>query len=193
MNKNSSVIATLSLSILLTACGGGGGGGGGNGNEGQANSQVPSPVVAGELEGTWVSATDGNATGDTCGLTASGERGYRRTLTFNANRYSVKEESCLILSGNKGSYFQMGSGTGTFSTGAVTTESSDPTVRMRALDLISSETFYTSYNLVSNKLRIAGPFQTYDGTTREKRAFQIATYYDSASRTLIENPTYIKQ
>jgi hypothetical protein len=64
---------------------------------------------------------------------------------------------------------------------------------MRALDLVSSTTTYTSYNLVSNRLHIAFPFQTYDGTTREKRAFQIATFYEAASRTLIANPTFIKQ
>ena len=123
----------------------------------------------------------------------SGAPGERFTLTFNMNRYTYKAESCLILSGNKGSYMLSDSASGTFSIGDVTQASSDLTQQMRALDIISSNTTYTSYNLVSNQLHIALPFQTYDGSTRDKRAFQIATYYDPASKSLITNPVYIKQ
>jgi hypothetical protein len=189
VKKNLSTIsAIVCLSSILAACGGGGGNGPANSSAGPSSS-----TVATELEGTWIASTDDNTTGSACGLTSSGALGERFTVTFNMNRYTHKSESCVILIGNKGSYLLTDTASGTFSTGDIVLSSTDPTMQMRALDLISSTTAYTSYNLVSNKLRIALPFQTYDGSTREKRAFQIATFYDPASKTLIVNPTYIKQ
>lgn len=189
MRENLSRInAIVILSSILAACGGGGGGG-----STTAGSTSSNATTATELEGTWVAATDNNYTGTACGLTSSGAPGERQTVTFNMNRYTYKSETCLIVSGNKGGYMLSDTETGTFSIGDVVQSSTDPTAQMRALDLISSKTIYTSYNLVSNQLHIAGPFQNYDGTTRDKRAFQIATYFDTASRSLIVNPTFVKQ
>jgi len=184
LSKTSAIVI---LSSLLAACGGGGGG------STTASTPLSSATTASELEGTWVAATDNNYTGTACGLTSSGAPGERLTVTFNMNRYTYKSETCLILSGNKGGYMLSDTATGTFSIGDIVLSSADPTAQMRALDLISSKTVYTSYNLVSNQLHIAGPFQSYDGTTREKRAFQIATYFDTTSRSMVVNPTFVKQ
>jgi hypothetical protein len=178
--------AIVTLTLLLAACGGGG-------DSTTAGGTLSSATTASELEGTWVAATDNNYSGTTCGLASSGAPGERLTMTFNMNRYTYKSETCSILSGNKGGYMLSDIATGTFSIGNIVLSSADPTAQMRALDLISSKTFYTSYNLVSNQLHIAGAFQSHDGTTRENRAFQIATYLDTASRTLIVNPTFVKQ
>jgi hypothetical protein len=183
-NKYACLAAIVSLSSVLAACGGGGGG---------APGGLSSTATASELEGAWIAATDNNLAGTSCGLTSSGIPGERFTVTFNANRYTYTAENCIIISGNKGSYLPANSTSGTFHIGDVTLSSNDPSSQMRALDLISSTTFYTSYNLVSNKLHIALPFQNFDGTSRDKRAFQIATFYDTASRSLIVNPTFIKQ
>lgn len=179
------LVAVVSLSWVLAACGGGG--------SDDASGGPSSSSATSELEGTWVAATDNNLTGTGCGLTASGVPGERFTVTFNANRYTYKAENCLIITGNKGSYLLDNSTSGTFHIGDITLSSNDSSSQMRALDLISSTTVYTSYNLVANKLHIALPFQGYDGSSRDKRAFQIATFYDTASRTLIVNPTFIKQ
>jgi hypothetical protein len=183
-NKYACLATIISLSAALVACGGGGGG---------APGSPASTVISSELEGTWIAATDNNLTGTSCGLTSSGAPGERFTVTFNANRYTYTAENCLIISGNKGSYLLNSSTSGTFFIGDIVLASNDPSAQMRALDLISSTTVYTSYNLVSNKLHIALPFQNFDGTSRDKRAFQIATFYDPASRSLIVNPTFIRQ
>lgn len=181
-NKYAFLVVVLALSAFLTACGGGG-----------SASSPSGATTASELEGTWIAATDNNLTGTGCGLTSSGTPGQRFTVTFSANRYDYKAEACVILTGNKGSYLLTDSTSGTFSIGGVILTSTDPSQQMRALDLISSTTVYTSYNLVLNKLHIALPFQNFDGTTRDKRAFQIATFYDTTTRTLVVNPTFIKQ
>lgn len=184
LSKTSAIVI---LSSFLAACGGGGGG------STTASSTLSSATTASELEGTWVAATDNKYTGTTCGLTPSGAPGERLTITFNMNRYTYKSETCAILSGNTGGYILSEIDTGTFSIGDIVLSSADPTAQMRALDLMSSKTIYTSYNLVSNQLHIAGPFQSNDGTTREKRAFQIATYFDTASHAMVVNPTFVKQ
>jgi len=176
--------AIVSLSAALASCGGGGGGTSGGPSSSAATS---------ELEGTWIAATDNNLTGTGCELTSLGVPGERFTVTFDANRYSYKAEKCLIINGNKGTYVLADSTSGTFHIGDIILSSNDSLSQMRALDLISSNTVYTSYNLVANKLHIALPFQGYDGSSRDKRAFQIATFYDTASRTLIVNPTFVKQ
>lgn len=170
---------------IIAGCGGGGGGG--------SSSAASSGSVATELEGTWVAASDRRFIGGACGLDSSGARGQRTTLTFNINRYSFKEESCVILSGNSGSYFETESGSGTFAIGDITRTGSGPSDQLRALDLISAKTIYTSYNITAGRLRIAIPFQTYDSTSRDRRAFQTGSYYDSASRTLVSTPEFTRQ
>lgn len=177
MKKICSITSAMFLvSSMLAACGGGGG----------TSSTT-------ELHGTWVASTDSNPTGDTCGLTPSGQPGERFTATFDGNRYTHKSESCLIITGNKGSYVASHNVSGTFYVGDVTLESSNPALRLRALDLMSSTTIYTSYNVTSNILHIALPDQMHNGVTRDKRASRIASYYDSQSNSIIENPAYIKQ
>ena len=178
--------ALLFLTVCaLSACGGGGGSSGAAGTSGV--------TTASELEGTWIAATDSNYTGTSCGLTASGAPGERLTVTFNLNRYTYKSETCAIVLGNKGSYILADTVSGTFSIGDIVLASSDPTAQMRALDLMGNTTSYTSYNLVGNQLHVALPFQTYDGSTRDKRAFQIATFLDPATKQLVVNPTFVKQ
>lgn len=184
-NKYAVVAAVVALSSALTACGGGGSADPAGASQGT--------TIASELEGTWIAATDNNFVGTSCGLTTSGAPGQRLTVTFNANRYTYKAENCVIITGNKGSYLLADTTSGTFHIGDIVLSSADPSAQMRALDLMSSTTAYTSYNLVSNKLHIAMPFQGYDGTSRDKRAFQIASYYDPATRSLVVNPTFIKQ
>jgi len=177
MKKICSMISAVFLvSSMLAACGGGGG----------TSSTT-------ELHGTWVASTDGNPTGDTCGLTLSGQPGERFTATFDSNRYTHKSESCLIISGNKGTYITSHNASGTFSVGDVTVDSNNPALRLRALDLMSSTTIYTAYNVTSNTLHIALPDETHNGATRDKRASRIAAFYDSVSGAIVENPAYIKQ
>jgi hypothetical protein len=177
MKKICSITSAMFLvSSMLAACGGGGG-----------NSSTT------ELHGTWVASTDSNPTGDTCGLTPSGQPGERFTATFDGNRYTHKSESCLIITGNKGSYIAAHSVSGTYYVGDITLESSNPAMRLRALDLMSSTTIYTSYNISSNTLHIALPDQTHNGVTRDKRASRITSYYDPASDSIIANPAYNKQ
>jgi hypothetical protein len=182
-NTLSTLVAIACLSTL-TGCGGGDDG---------SSSSAARPSTATELEGTWVAATDGRTTGGACGLNSSGSRGERTTIAFNMNRFTYKEEDCIIIGGgNTGSYFETSSASGTFTIGDIVRTSSDPGSQLRALDLITSPTVYTSYNLTAGKLTVAIPFQTYDGTTRDKRAFQTGTYYDTVSRTLISAPVFTK-
>ena len=108
------------VSSLLSACGGGGG-----------DSSTT------ELQGKWLASTDGNPTGDSCGLTSSGQLGQRFTLIFDMDRYTHKTESCLIVSGNKGTYQVTHTVSGAFYIGEVTVQATDPAARMRALDLQS--------------------------------------------------------
>lgn len=182
MIKNLPGFYALACLTLLAGCGGSG-----------TDSQNTSATKVSELEGTWIAATDRKYTGGACGLDLQGNRGERTTITFSANRFSYKEEACVILTGNTGSYLATDSVEGTFAIGGITQTSSDPNAQMRALDLIASPPVYTSYNLVGNKLRIAIPFQTYDGTTRERRAFQIGSYLDTTTRKLVSAPEFIKQ
>lgn len=169
-------ITMFFVTSLLAACGGGGG-----------ESSTT------ELQGKWLASTDGNPTGDSCGLTSSGQPGQRMTLTFDRDRYSHKTESCMIVSGNKGTYLQSHNVSGTFYIGEVTVQSNDPATRMRALDLQSSRNVYTSYSLAANTLHIAGPYLSHDGSDRSKRAHRIASFYDDASKSTIDNPAYLKQ
>jgi len=181
--KKNTALLFLTLCVL-SACGGGGSNGAGN---------TSGATTVSELEGTWIAATDSNYTGTSCGLTASGTPGERLTITFNLNRYTVKSESCAIVLGNKGSYILADTASGTFSIGDIVVTSSDPTAQMRALDLMGTTTIYTSYNLMGNQLHVALPFQTYDGSARDKRAFQIATFLDPATKQLVVNPTFVRQ
>lgn len=178
----SALCASAFLSILA-GCGGGGGG---------SSSDTATNGVS-ELEGTWVAASDKRFTGGSCGLTPSGARGERTTLTFNMNRYTFKEEECVIFTGNTGAYLTTDSGSGTFTIGGITRTSTDASSQLRALDLVSGKTIYTSYNLTGSSLRVAIPFQTYDGSSRDKRAFQIGSYYDTTSRTLVSAPEFLRQ
>ena len=176
----------VAVAGLLAGCGGGG-------SDGAATTTAATTLKS-ELEGVWIASTDNHPTGSTCGLTSSGAYGERFTVNFNENRFTQKSEKCLILSGsNKGSYLLDASSSGTFAIGDISLQSSDPSMQMRALDMISMSTYYTSYNLVGKNLHIASPFQSYDGTSRDKRAFQIATTFDPTTRSLVSNPTYVKQ
>lgn len=164
------------VTSLLAACGGGGG-----------DSSTT------ELQGKWLASTDGNPTGDSCGLTSSGQLGQRLTLTFDMDRYTHKTESCMIVSGNKGTYQATHTVSGTFYIGEVTVQAADPAARMRALDLQSSRNVYTSYSLASNTLHIAGPYESHDGSERNKRAHRIASFYDATSKSMVDNPAYLRQ
>lgn len=179
------VISLVAIALSLAACGGGGDGGSGP-------VSPPQPVKT-ALEGTWIAATDGRMTGSACGLSPSGAIGERETVTFTGNSYTYKAESCVILTGNTGGYISTDSANGTFAIGEITLQSADPSTQMTALDLMSKTTSYTSFNITANKLHIAGPFQTFDGKTREKRAFQIASYFDTVSRKLVNNVAFVKQ
>jgi hypothetical protein len=176
-------IACLIVASLLIGCGGGGGGGGGN--------TTPTTTV---LEGKWVYSSDGHPTGGACGLDAHGNYGERMTIVFNNNQYTSKYEACVILSGNTGAYFETDSETGTFVIGEIVLyDSTFPEYQMTAIDFRSQTTIYTSYNLTDNNLHIAIPYPPDDGTTPDKRAISIATFWDSASQSLVTNPTYVKQ
>lgn len=178
-------ISVVAVALTLAACGGGGDGGSG--------PISPSQPVKTVLEGTWIAASDGRTTGSSCGLTSSGAKGERETVTFSANSYTYKLESCVILIGNTGSYISTDTANGTFAIGEITLQSADPSSQMTALDLISQTTSYTSFNITANKLHIAGPFQTFDGKTREKRAFQINSYFDTVTRKLVDNVAFVRQ
>ena len=175
----------VAVAGLLAGCGGGG-------SDGAATTTAATTLKS-ELEGVWIASTDNHPTGSTCGLTSSGAYGERFTVNFNENRFTQKSEKCLIVSGNKGSYLLDANSSGTFAIGEISLHSSNPNMQMRSLDIISMSTFYTSYNLVGKNLHIASPFQSYDGTSRDKRAFQIATTFDPTTRSLVSNPTYVKQ
>ena len=181
MKKIGCAVAVASL-ISLAGCGGGGSGVG-------ASS---APAVT-ELEGVWIASTDNHPTGGSCGLNATGQYGERVTLTFSGNSFTYKYEQCLIVSGNTGAYSIPESHTGTFVIGGISTTAADPANQLRALDLISAPPVYTSYNLTGNKLTVAIAYQTYDGTTPAKRAFQTGSYYDTVTRKLITAPVFTKQ
>lgn len=168
--------AVIFASSLLAACGGGGG-----------ESSTT------ELQGKWIASTDGNPAGDACGLTSSGKPGERYTITFNVASYAHKSEYCTIISGNKGTYTATHTASGTFHIGEVTVQSEHPAGRLRALDLMSSRTAFTSYNLVGNTLHIALPSASFDGSARDKRAFHISSFYDPVSKSMVDNPAYLKQ
>jgi hypothetical protein len=177
------MIASLCLAMLLAACS----------DRVAGNGAAPTPVDAHELEGTWVAGPEGNAAGKACVLGPPGATGLRSTITFSGNRWMQKDEMCIIPSGTKGYYVEMGSEGGTFSIGDITVASSDPAARLRALDLVTRKTSYTSYSLVANQLHIASAFGTHDGTTREKRAVQVGIHYNPVFKQVVENPAYVRQ
>jgi len=179
------IILALSMTALV-GCGGGGSSDSGS----VAPAPAPSKTV---LEGTWIAASDSHPTGSACGLSLSGAPGTRQTVTFAANTYAYKLESCIILTGNTGGYVMTDNVSGTFLIGGINVQSSDPTAQMTALDLISQTTSYTSFNISGSNLHIAGPFQEFDGSTPAKRAFQINSFFDPVSGKLIDNATFIKQ
>lgn len=181
MKKLGYAVAAAIL-VSMAGCGGGGSGTG----------TTSAPAVT-ELEGVWVASTDNHPTGGTCGLTSTGAYGERVTLTFSGNSFTYKYEPCLIISGNTGAYSVPETHSGTFSIGGISTTAADPANQLRALDLISSPSVYTSYNVIGNKLTVAIAFQTYDGTTPAKRAFQTGSYYDTVTRKLISAPVFTKQ
>lgn len=160
--------------LFVVSCGGGGGGG--------SDNNVNTPATT-ELEGEWVYSSDGHPTGGACGLDSHGGYGERITLTFNNNQYNYKYEGCWIPSGNTGAYIETENINGVFVIGGIYVNSTDPAYRMTAIDFIATTTGYTSYNLAGVNLKIATASQTADGTTPDKRAFQV-DYSD---------PIYIKQ
>lgn len=168
---------------LLSACGGGGGDG-----DTQVASTGPS-----ELEGTWIYASDNRRTGGTCGLDVSGTPGVRETLTFIGGQFTSKNEVCVILLGNQGSYIQNKQGSGTFSIGDVFVQSTTPSLQLRAIDLNVSPTFYTSFNVTGSLLKLAVPTQDADGSTSGKRSYQTASQLDPVTKKLIQTPVYTKQ
>jgi hypothetical protein len=180
---NPSLIASLCLAVLLAACS----------DRVAGNGVAPTQVDAHELEGTWIAGPEGNAAGEACVLGPPGTTGLRSTITFSGNRWMQKHEMCIIPSGTKGYYVEMSSAGGTFSIGDITVASPDPAARLRALDLVSRKTSYTSYSLVGNQLHIASAFGTHDSTTPEKRAVQVGTHYSPVFKQVVENPAYVKQ
>lgn len=177
-------LMSLFAAFALSACGGGGDDGGGA----QGSSAGP-----GELEGTWIYASDNRRTGGTCGLDVSGTPGVRITLKFTGDQFTSKQEVCVILLGNQGSYIQNEQGSGSFSIGDVFVQSTTPSLQMRAIDLNVSPTFYTSFNVTGLLLKLAVDTQDADGSTAAKRSYSTSAQYDPVTKKLIQTPVYTKQ
>lgn len=175
--KMKKVILAGLATLVLAACGGGGDSGG---LENQGYS-----AYAAQLNGLWVYAGDGRTTGGVCGPDPSGGRPVRLSITFSDGKYTMKEEHCVVLgSGNTGAYFQTNYGDGSIVIGDIAlTVPSDPNRNMRAIDFVSSTTYYTSYRIGGDKLYIGDPIGSNDGATPDKRAISV-TY---------KTPVYVKQ
>ncbi|MGV0984166.1 MAG: hypothetical protein ACOYB2_06405 [Limnohabitans sp.] len=147
---------------FLTACGGGSG----SDVTGETRSYLD------ELQGTWVYSSDDHYTGGACGLDLHGAYGRRLTITITGNSYVSKDEFCLILSGNTGGYLESSSGNGTVKVGQIFLNvPNDPSQNMRAIDFISSTTFYTSYRVNQTMLYVADALNQLDGSTEQRRAY----------------------
>jgi hypothetical protein len=139
---------------------------------GDSNSPDETHSYINELQGTWVYSSDHHYSGGACGLDASGNYGRRLTITFTGDQYTSKDESCLILLGNTGGYFESNSGNGRIEIGRVFLEvPSDPSQNLRAIDFISDTTLYSSYRINQSALYIADSHREFDGSTAELRAF----------------------
>ena len=105
-------------------------------------------------------------------MDSSGNYGARLTFSFAGNRYTTKQEACLILNGgNTGGYLETNSGSGTVSIGNIyLSVPTDTTQNLRSIDFISSVTYYTSYRINNGRLFIGDALGTYDGSTAAKRA-----------------------
>ena len=148
--------------VIPTACGGGGG----------SDVTDATRSYLDELQGTWVYSSDDHYTGGACGLDVHGAYGRRLTITITGDSYASKDEFCLILSGNTGGYLESSSGNGTVKVGQIFLNvPSDPSQNMRAIDFISSSTFYTSYRVNQTMLYVADSHNQVDGSTEQLRAY----------------------
>jgi hypothetical protein len=145
----------IAVASALAGCGGGGDSGG---------TPTPDASSKTELEGTWIYASAGHTTEGSCGLDLYGARETRVTYTFDGSTLRAKQETCVILIGNTGSFVQTNTGTSTFALGGpYMTVGADT---YKAIDVTTgARTQYSGYALSGNVFKQAGATVGNDGNT----------------------------
>ncbi len=146
-------IMIATLLAALSACGGGG-------SDGATSDKT-------ELEGRWAYASGGHTTGGTCGLDVHGGYEERDTLIFTGSKVSGIKELCAIASGNTGAFIQTNTYAGTFVLGGVYLTYGG--VSYKTIDVTTTTTQYSGYNLNGDKLKLAQIAFGNDGSTPAKR------------------------
>jgi hypothetical protein len=165
----------ISVFALLAACGGGG------------SEESPSKT---ELEGTWIYSGYSRTDFSKCRTDLPG-KDVSFKIVFSLNKYQLYERTCLTVptldpktgslnSGFIGSFIEFPAPDieGKFSIGGIYVHSNDPRYQMRAIDLISSTTTYSSYNLTGDDLTFATPYLERDGSTPSLRMTNTASTKD---------------